>query len=111
MKTYHYIIVIVISVISLQVKAQTLDSQQQSIAIISALASKGDLINLETALASGMDNGLSPEQVQGIFKTVASHTSSGSQAGRSEVLKALLTNKNSSTFFFFKQKTAYEIFT
>lgn|SRR5690606_34235379 len=97
MKTYHYIIVIVISVISLQVKAQTLDSQQQSIAIISALASKGDLINLETALASGMDNGLSPEQVQGIFKTVASHTSSGSQAGAQEVLKALLTNKNSST--------------
>lgn len=85
------------SFMSLQGKAQTLDKQQQSIAIISALASQGDLNNLEDALINGINNGMTVEQIQGIFSIVSSHTSSSSQTASQEVLEKLLKNSHLST--------------
>lgn len=110
MKTIHYIIVTVIILTNPYAKAQTLDGQQQSIAIISALASIGDLSSLEAALAHGMDNGLSPEQVQGIFSTVSKYTDAGSQAGAQEILKSLLNNGYSSSSSPNKVNTSEMIF-
>ena len=58
MKSYKgIIIVLLISCISFQLKAQTLDKQQQSIATIAALTAKGDWDNLKTGLSQGLDNG------------------------------------------------------
>lgn len=79
---------------SFQGKAQILNEQQQSIAIISALASNGDLDNLEGALVNGIKNGMTAEQIQGIFSIVSSYTGSSSQTGSQEVLEKLLKSAN-----------------
>lgn len=65
MKSYKkVIIVLLISCISFQLKAQTLDKQQQSIATIAALTAKGDWDNLNSALAQGLDNGLTINEIK-----------------------------------------------
>ena len=94
---YHYLIItILISLVSFQAKAQSLDKQQQSIAIISALASKGHLNDLEAALATGMDNGLTTKQIKAILSVVSSNTSSSDDADSQKVLEKLLKNRNPS---------------
>lgn len=65
MKSYkEVIIVLLISCISFQLKAQTLDKQQQSIATIAALTAKGDWDNLKTGLSQGLDNGLTINEIK-----------------------------------------------
>jgi alkylhydroperoxidase/carboxymuconolactone decarboxylase family protein YurZ len=65
MKSYNeVIIVLLISCISFQLEAQTLDKQQQSIATIAALTAKGDWDNLKTGLSQGLDNGLTINEIK-----------------------------------------------
>lgn len=65
MKSYKGIIIaLLISCISFQLKAQTLDKQQQSIATIAALTAKGDWDNLKTELSQGLDNGLTINEIK-----------------------------------------------
>lgn len=64
MKSYKVIIALLISCISFQLKAQTLDKQQQNIAIIAVLTSKGDWDSLKLALVQGLNNGLTINEIK-----------------------------------------------
>ena len=48
----------------MQLTAQTLNKQQQSIATIAALTAKGDWDNLKPALYQGLDNGLTVNEIK-----------------------------------------------
>lgn len=75
MKSYKgVIIVLLMNCISFQLKAQTINKQQQSIAAIAALTAKGDWENLNIALAYGLDNGLTINEIKEVLVHLYAYT-------------------------------------
>lgn len=64
MKLNTGIIPLLFICINFQVQGQTLDKQQQSIATIAALTADGNWGRLESALAQGLDNGLTINEIK-----------------------------------------------
>lgn len=74
MASYKLVIVVIIYCISFQLKAQTLNKQQQSIATIAALTAKGDWTVLKSALVQGLDNGLTVNEIKEVLVHLYAYT-------------------------------------